>query len=83
MYSPHRVVSTCLAFLMVSTMASAFAESAVEVETELTVRLAFESALSLDPEIQAQGKRLAALRSPKAPNARPRSALDWAYNAEA
>ncbi|MEH6999113.1 MAG: TolC family protein [Limnobacter sp.] len=63
MYSPHRVVSTCLAFLMVSTMASAFAESAVEVETELTVRLAFESALSLDPEIQAQGKRLAALEA--------------------
>jgi cobalt-zinc-cadmium efflux system outer membrane protein len=48
---------------MVSTMASAFAESAVEVETELTVRLAFESALSLDPEIQAQGKRLAALEA--------------------
>jgi len=63
MYSPPRVVSTCLAFLMVSTMASAFAESAVEVETELTVRLAFESALSLDPEIQAQGKRLAALEA--------------------
>jgi len=44
-------------------MASAFAESAVEVETELTVRLAFESALSLDPEIQAQGKRLEALEA--------------------
>ena len=63
MNSPHRVVSTCLAFLMASTMASAFAESAVEVETELTVRLAFESALSLDPEIQAQGKRLEALEA--------------------
>jgi len=48
---------------MASTMASAFAESAVEVETELTVRLAFESALSLDPEIQAQGKRLEALEA--------------------
>lgn len=63
MYSPHRVVSTCLALLLFNTSALTFAQQAIPVETELTIEDAFESALSIDPEVQSAFKRLEAVKA--------------------
>jgi cobalt-zinc-cadmium efflux system outer membrane protein len=63
MYSPHRVVSTCLVTLLFNASAPAFAQQSVPVETELTVQDAFESALSIDPEVQSAFKRIEAFQS--------------------
>jgi hypothetical protein len=43
MYSPHRVVSTCLALLFLSAALPAFTQQAMPVETPVTVQDAFES----------------------------------------
>lgn len=63
MYSPHRVVSTCLVILLFNASIPAFAQQSVPVETELTVQDAFESALSIDPEVQSALKRIEAFQS--------------------
>ena len=63
MYSPHRVVSTCLAILLFNASTPAFAQQSMPVETELTVQDAFESALSIDPEVQSAFKRIEAFQS--------------------
>ena len=63
MYSPHRVVSTCLVTLLFNASVPAFAQQSMSVETELTVQDAFESALSIDPEVQSAFKRIEAFQS--------------------
>lgn len=63
MYSPHRVVSTCLALLFLSASPAAFTQQAIPVETPVTVQDAFESALSIDPEVQSALKRIEAFKT--------------------
>lgn len=63
MYSPHRVVSTCLVILLFNASIPAFAQQSMPVETELTVQDAFESALSIDPEVQSALKRIEAFKA--------------------
>ncbi|WP_421831699.1 TolC family protein [Limnobacter sp.] len=63
MYSPHRVVSTCLALLFLSAALPAFTQQAMPVETPVTVQDAFESALSIDPEVQSALKRIEAFKA--------------------
>lgn len=63
MYSPHRVVSTCLAILLFNASIPVFAQQSMPVETELTVQDAFESALSIDPEIRSALKRIEAFKA--------------------
>ena len=63
MYSPHRVVSTCLAILLFNASIPAFAQQSMPVETELTVQDAFESALSIDPEVRSALKRIEAFKA--------------------
>lgn len=63
MNSPHRVVSTCLALLFLSAAQPAFTQQAMPVETPVTVQDAFESALSIDPEVQSALKRIEAFKA--------------------
>jgi outer membrane protein, heavy metal efflux system len=64
MYSPQRVVSTCLAIvLLFSTPVTVFSQQAVPLQTEITVQDAYESALDIDPEIQAGIKRIEAFEA--------------------
>ena len=63
MHSPHRVVSTCLALLFLSASPAAFTQQAMSVETPVTVQDVFESALSIDPEVQSALKRIEAFKT--------------------
>ncbi|MGV3468219.1 TolC family protein [Limnobacter sp.] len=63
MNSPHRVVSTCLALLFLSASPAAFTQQAMPVETTVTVQDVFESALSIDPEVQSALKRIEAFKA--------------------
>ena len=63
MYSPRPVVSTCLALLLVSAVTFAFAQQAAPVETEVTVQDVYESAVSIDPDVQAALKRIDAFKA--------------------
>lgn len=63
MHSPHRVVSTCLTLLFLSVAPPAFTQQAVPVETQLNVQDAFESALSIDPEVLSALKRIEAFKA--------------------
>jgi cobalt-zinc-cadmium efflux system outer membrane protein len=63
MHSPHRVVSTCLTLLFLSAAPPAFTQQSMPVETPVTVQDAFESALSIDPEVQSALKRIEAFKA--------------------
>lgn len=60
MHTPHRMVSLCLAVLFATSAHSTLASSTA---TEFTVQAAYQSALALNPALQAQHKRLESLQS--------------------
>lgn len=85
MYSPRRVVSTCLAFLLFGAHLHLNAQQPAPVETELSMQHVFESASLLDPTIQAAEKRMAALQARRnAANAWTREplAFEGAYRSD-
>ena len=85
MYSPHRVVSLCIALLLMNAATTAFTQQLMPMETEVTVQDAFESALDIDPEIQSAIKRIEAFEarrnSAKAFTAQPLS-LEGSYRSD-